>query len=160
MEKLVNGKVVSGIDGVVIKPLIKIPDERGCILPMLRSDAHEFKGFGEINFNQINFGLIRGWLLYPKTIITCAVVLGMVKMVLFDPRKDSDTVGKFQELYIGDMNYCLVQIPCGVWNGVKGISTPFALIANCFTKPMEEIEVLSKSPSSSDILYKWDVKHG
>lgn len=160
MEKLVNNKVGTTIDGVILKQLVKIPDERGCILPMLRSDAHEFKGFGAINFNVINAGLIRGWILYPRAVLTCVVVSGMVKIVLFDSRKDSQTFGKFQEVFMGDMNYCQVQIPCGLWIGSKGISTPNAIIANCFSINENEAEILTKNPYSTEINYNWDIKHG
>ena len=36
------------IEGVKIKLIKKIPDERGTILHMLRSDEEIFNGFGEI----------------------------------------------------------------------------------------------------------------
>jgi len=36
------------IPDVVVQPLRKIPDERGCILHMLRSDDPLFERFGEI----------------------------------------------------------------------------------------------------------------
>ena len=39
------------IDGVQIHPLRQIPDERGKIMHMLRSDAPHFQGFGEIYFS-------------------------------------------------------------------------------------------------------------
>ena len=41
------------IDGVVVKPLRRIPDERGYIMHMLRSDDPDFEKFGEIYFSTI-----------------------------------------------------------------------------------------------------------
>ena len=41
------------IDGVKITRLNKIEDERGSVLPMLRSDSKAFQSFGEIYFSTI-----------------------------------------------------------------------------------------------------------
>ena len=40
------------IKDLIITPLRKIPDERGSIMHMLRSDAPHFVKFGEIYFSQ------------------------------------------------------------------------------------------------------------
>lgn len=41
------------IDGVVIKPLRQVLDERGKIMHMLRNDDPDFEAFGEIYFSII-----------------------------------------------------------------------------------------------------------
>ena len=43
------------INGVVVKPLRRIPDERGFVMHMLRADDPEFEKFGEIYFYAIEF---------------------------------------------------------------------------------------------------------
>ena len=42
-----------GIDGVIVVPLRRIPDERGTILHMLRRDDPHFIEFGEIYFTSV-----------------------------------------------------------------------------------------------------------
>ena len=46
---------MSLIEGVVITPLKQIPDERGNVMHMFRSDDPEFEKFGEIYFSVIFF---------------------------------------------------------------------------------------------------------
>ena len=46
------------INDVVITKLNKIPDERGCIMHMLRVDAPNFQKFGEIYFSTAYPGVI------------------------------------------------------------------------------------------------------
>jgi len=148
------------IEGVIIKPLVKIPDERGCILPMLRADAPEFKGFGEIFFSSVYQGVIKGWHLHRQMICNYAVIKGMIKLVLFDPRENSSTKGEIQEIFIGDLKYALVQVPCGIWNGFKGISAPDAIVANCTTMVNTPDDLVRLDPFSKDIPYHWEVRHG
>ena len=46
------------IENVVVQPLRKIPDERGCIFHMLRCDDPLFERFGEIFFSQVYPGVV------------------------------------------------------------------------------------------------------
>ena len=48
------------IDGVLIKPLKKIPDERGTIMHMMRNDDPNFEKFGEIYFSTVYPGDVKG----------------------------------------------------------------------------------------------------
>lgn len=148
------------IEGVIIKSLIKIPDERGCILPMIRSDSPEFTGFGEINFCYLFPGMIQGWNLYKHVTTYYAVVDGMVKLVLFDDRENSLTKGELQEIFLGDLKYCLVKVPNDVWIGYKGITSPKSLVV-CYADMPINSSVFEKLESSSNqIPYQWGVKHG
>ena len=107
------------IQDVVITSLRKIPDERGCIMHMLRADDPHFKRFGEIYFSKAYPEVIKGWHEHTKQIQNYAVIVGMIKLVLYDNRPESSTHQTLQELFIGEENYCLVTIPTGVINGYK-----------------------------------------
>lgn len=148
------------IVGVEIIPLRQIPDERGKIMHMLRSDAPHFEKFGEIYFSVVYPEVIKGWHLHKKMTLNYSVVFGMIKLVLFDDRKDSATKGHVQEIFIGEDNYSLVKIPPCVWNGFKGIGTIPAIVANCATLAHDPKEIIRLDPLSKDIPYKWDLKHG
>jgi dTDP-4-dehydrorhamnose 3,5-epimerase len=148
------------IDGVAVHPLKKIPDERGAVMHMLRSDAPHFERFGEIYFSCVHPGAIKGWHLHTRIGLNYAVISGMVKVVLYDDRDGSPTKGELMELFVGDQNYSLVQIPPMVWNGVKGYGDEMAIIANCATEPHDPDEIQRLDPFSDKIPYDWDLKHG
>ena len=148
------------IDGVVIRPLRRIPDERGFIMHMLRSDDPEFEKFGEIYFSTAYPGAVKAWHLHKEMTLNYAVVVGMIKLVLYDDRDGSPTRGEVRELFIGRENYHLVKIPPGIWNGFKAIGTEMAILANCATVPHDANEIVRMPPSDPSIPYDWDLKHG
>ena len=147
------------IEGVKVKELKRIPDERGAIMPMLRNDDPLFESFGEIYFSKIYPGVIKGWHLHRKMTLNYAVVTGKIKLVLYDDRPGSKTKGELNEIFIGDENYCLVRIPPGIWNGFKCVSTGEAVVANCSTIPHDPADIIRKAPFSKDIPYKWELIH-
>jgi len=147
------------IDGVIIKPLRKIPDDRGTIMKMQERSDGEFKGFGEIYFSTVYPGIVKGWHLHKEAVLNYAVVKGMIKLVLYDNREQSITKGEFQEIYIGDYNYCLVQIPPNVWNGFKGIGTDYAIIADLITVTHDQDVMERLDPHHNDVIfYNWETK--
>ena len=148
------------IKGVIIKPLKKIPDERGSIYHMLRCDDSVFEKFGEIYFSIVYPGVIKGWHLHEEMTLNYAVIQGMIKLVLYDDRENSPTKGNLMELFIGDENYCLVKIPPNIWNGFKGIGNRSAIIANCATLPHNPDEIKRISPFNKEIPYNWELKNG
>lgn len=148
------------IEGVIIKQLRKIPDERGSIMHMLKVTDSEFEKFGEIYFSTVYPGAIKGWHLHKVMILNYAVVKGNIKLVLFDMRDDSSTKGELQEIFVGDKNYCLVRIPPGVANGFKGIGVEEAIVANCPSHPHDSGEIRRIDPFTKDIPYDWNIKHG
>ena len=89
-----------------------------------------------------------------------AVVIGMIKMVLYDARDGSATKGALVELFIGEHNYQRVTVPPGVWNGFKGISMDEAIVANCATIPHDPEEIERLDPFTTEIPYTWELKHG
>ncbi len=154
----VPGVKGSPISGVEIKILKKIPDERGSIYHMLRSDDEIFSDFGEIYFSKVYPGVIKGWHIHKKMILNYSVVYGMIKLVLYDDRKDSDSKGNLMEIFMGDENYILVKVPPFIWNGFKGIDEDISIVANCASIPHDPDEILRKDPFSKDIGYNWDIK--
>ncbi|NOZ80394.1 MAG: dTDP-4-dehydrorhamnose 3,5-epimerase [DPANN group archaeon] len=148
------------IDGVSIKPLKQIPDERGKIMHMLRNDDPLFERFGEIYFSVVNPGAIKAWHIHRKMTLNYAVVKGQIKLVLFDDRKDSPTRGEIMELFIGEDNYTLVKIPPMVYNGFKGVGSIPAIVANCATEPHDPDEIMREDPFTKKIPYSWELKHG
>ncbi len=148
------------IEGVKVRPLRKICDERGMVMHMLRRDDPDFEDFGEIYFSCVYPNAIKAWHLHKQMTLNYAVIQGMIKYVLYDDRNDSPTKGELMELFIGEDNYVLVTVPPNVWNGFKGIGTKMAIVANCATLPHDPDEIKRKSPFTKEIPYDWDIKHG
>ncbi len=148
------------IEGVVVKKLRQILDERGKVMHMLRCDAEEFPGFGEIYFSCVYPGAIKGWHLHKKMVLNYAVPFGNIKFVIYDDREASPTKGMVQELFLGPDNYCLVTVPPLVWNGFKGIGTEMAIVANCASMPHDPDEIVRRDPFDPIIPYDWGLQHG
>ena len=134
------------IDGVSVHQLQQIPDERGKIMHMLRSDDPYFERFGEIYFSVVYPGVVKGWHLHQVMTLNYAVVTGSVKLVLYDNRPASPTQGEFTELFPSEANYVLVTVPPLVWNGFKGVGTDAAIVANCATHPHDPDEIERLDP--------------
>ena len=148
------------IEGVSIRPLRQMPDERGKIMHMLRRDDPWFEKFGEIYFSVVYPGVIKGWHLHKTMTLNYAVVSGMIKVVLFDDREGSVTKGELQEIFTGEEAYSLITIPPAVWNGFKGCGVKPAIVANCATEPHDPAEIVRMDPFSEKIPYDWNLKHG
>lgn len=147
------------IEGVKITPLKQILDERGKIMHMMRCDAEEFQGFGEIYFSCVHPGAIKGWHIHKEMVLNYAVPHGNIKFVLYDDRPASATRGELQEIFLGPDNYCLVTVPPLVWNGFKGIGQEMAIVANCSSIPHRADEIDRLDPFDPSIPYSWEIKH-
>lgn len=146
------------IDGVTITPLRQIPDERGKVMHMLRSDAPHFVSFGEIYFSIVYPGVVKGWHLQKVMTLNYAVPHGNIKFVLYDDREDSPTKGEVQQIYLGPDNYNLVTVPPFIWSGFKGVGTEAALVANCASTPHDPSTGERKPVDDPSIPYDWGIK--
>lgn len=146
------------IEGVTVVPLRRIPDERGTILHMLRSTDEHFVEFGEIYFTTVYDGVVKGWHKHREMTLNYACIYGRIKLVLYDDRADSPTAGVVQELFLGPDNHSLVVIGPEIWTGFKGMSSPFAIVANCCTHPHDPSRTSRLDPHENDIPYDWALK--
>jgi dTDP-4-dehydrorhamnose 3,5-epimerase len=148
------------IEGVEIFPLRRIQDERGMVMHMLKATDPHFQEFGEIYFSVIHPGVIKAWHLHSRMTINYAVVLGNIKLALYDQRPDSKTRGQVQEIYVGEVNYNLVRVPPGVVNGFTAVGGEKAVVANCADIPHDPTEITRIDPFTPTIPYDWQLKHG
>ena len=74
------------IDGVMVKKLKVIPDERGRLMECLRSDDELFVRFGQFYMTTTFPGVVKGWHLHDAQWDNIVCVKGMIKLVLFDGR--------------------------------------------------------------------------
>ena len=150
------------IDGVKVKPLRVIADERGYLFEMLRSDEPIFQKFGQSYVTAVYPGVIKGWHMHRKQTDHFVCVHGMAKVALYDDREGSPTKGQVNEFFLGERNMILLVIPPLVYHGMKGIGNDVALIVNTPTEaynPAEPDEY--RLPYDTDrIPYDWSLKHG
>src|SRR3954447_4059199 len=145
------------IDGVLVVPLRRIPDERGTIYHMLRRTDPHFREFGEIYFTSIYRDVIKGWHRHRMLTLNYACIWGRVKLVLHDDREDSSSRGAFVERFLGPDDYALAIVPPGIWTGLKGM-TEVAIVANCATHPHDPTMTERVDPLGDAIAYDWSVR--
>jgi dTDP-4-dehydrorhamnose 3,5-epimerase len=123
------------IDGVVVKQLEVLPDERGRLMEILRRDDPFFEQFGQCYLTTAYPGVVKAWHYHKVQVDHFTCVKGMIKLVLYDARKDSPTHGEVEEHFLGDQRPVLVRIPNLVYHGFKCISEEEALVINIPTEP-------------------------
>ncbi len=150
------------INGVKVKRLKVIPDERGRLMEILRNDDDLFQQFGQVYMTTAYPGVVKGWHYHKKQSDNMTVVKGMMKIVLYDGRKDSVTHGEVNEFFAGDHNPILVHIPPYVYHGFKCISPEEAIVVNTPTEKYNytDPDEFRVHPHNNDIPYDWGRKDG
>ena len=145
------------IEGVKTKKLKVIPDERGRLMEMLRSDDELFITFGQVYLTTAYPGVVKGWHYHKKQTDNMVVVKGMMKIVLYDGRDGSSTKGEVNEFFMGIHNAILLQIPPFVFHGFKCIGEEEAMVVNCPTETFnyEDPDEFRVDPHENDIPYDW-----
>ena len=150
------------IEGVKVRRLRLIPDERGYLMEMLRSDWEEYDKFGQIYITAVYPGAVKGWHYHKIQTDHFICVHGMAKVVLYDGREGSPTHGEVNEFFMGDQNPMLLKIPPGVMHGFKGIGQEMALIVNVPTEfyNYEQPDEYRLPAHTDQIPYDWTRKDG
>ena len=150
------------IDGVIVKPLKVIPDERGRLMEILRRDDDFFAGFGQVYMTTGYPGVVKAWHFHRKQYDHFCVVKGMMKVVLYDSRDGSPTKGEVDEFFMGEHRPILLRIPPLVLHGFKAIGSEEALLINVPTEPYDRNapDEHRVDPHENDIPYSWERKDG
>ncbi|MBU2550978.1 MAG: dTDP-4-dehydrorhamnose 3,5-epimerase family protein [Proteobacteria bacterium] len=150
------------IDGVLVKRLKVIPDERGRLMEMLRADDPFFEKFGQVYLSTTFPGVTKGWHAHALQTDHITCVKGMIKLVVYDGRADSATRGRVNEFFIGEHNPCLVRVPAGLQHGWKCVSEQEAYIINVVSEVYhyENPDEIRLDPHDNDIPYDWTRKDG
>lgn len=150
------------IEGVVVKKLRVIPDERGRLMEILRSDDELFETFGQVYMTTAYPGVVKGWHYHKVQSDNMSCIKGMMKIVLYDARKDSKTYKEVNEFFAGEHNPILIHIPPYVYHGFKCISPEEAIVINIPTElyNYETPDEFRIDPYNNDIPYDWKRKDG
>ncbi|MFW6160632.1 MAG: dTDP-4-dehydrorhamnose 3,5-epimerase family protein [Acidobacteriota bacterium] len=150
------------IDGVKTKKLRVIPDERGRLMEILRSDDELFQKFGQVYMTTTYQGVVKAWHLHRKQTDNVACIQGMIKLALYDARKESSSYREINQFYLGIHNPQLIQIPAGVYHGWMAVSQEEAVVVNIPTEVYnyDKPDEYRLDPHKSDIPYDWTRKDG
>ncbi|MFC1623846.1 dTDP-4-dehydrorhamnose 3,5-epimerase family protein [Candidatus Omnitrophota bacterium] len=144
------------IAGVIIKKLITHTDERGFFREIIRvTDDFFTEGFGQFSVSQMKQGVIKAWHIHKKQVDWWYVHGGVLKVALYDTRKDSQTHKEIMELLMGNgQSAQVLRIPPGVAHGCKCISGPTDLfyITSKVYNPEDEFRIAS---DDSEISFDW-----
>jgi dTDP-4-dehydrorhamnose 3,5-epimerase len=150
------------ICGVIVKQLKVIPDERGRLMEIFRADDNFFEKFGQVYMTSAYPGVVKGWHYHKVQSDNMAVVRGMMKIVLYDGRRESSTFGEINEIFAGVHSPVLVHIPPFVYHGFKCISEQEAIVINTPTEVYNyrEPDEFRLPAHESGIPYDWNRKDG
>ncbi len=150
------------IEGVQVRKLRLIPDERGFLLEMFRSDWPEYEKFGQVYVTAVYPGVVKGWHYHKIQTDHFVCVQGMAKVVLYDGREGSATHGEVNEFFMGPLNPIMLTIPKGVFHGFKGISPEMTLIVNVPSEVYnyQQPDEYRLPAHTSEIPYDWGRKDG
>jgi dTDP-4-dehydrorhamnose 3,5-epimerase len=150
------------IDGVRVKTLSVIPDERGRLMEMLRRDDEIFIDFGQTYMTTMYPGVTKAWHYHKLQTDHFVCVKGMIKLALYDEREGSSTKGVVNEFFLGEHNQVLVQIPPNVWHGFKNICETESIVVNVTTHPYDykQPDEYRLPAHENHIPYDWARKDG
>ena len=145
------------IDGVKVKNLKVIPDERGHLMEILRSDDEAFKKFGQVYMTTAKPGVVKAWHYHKKQDDNFACVHGVMKVALYDARKKSPTYKEVNEFVLSLDNPMRITIPKRVYHGFKCVSNEEGIIINTPTRcyNYKEPDEFRLDPYDNDIPYDW-----
>tara|TARA_B100000963_G_C22633215_1_gene676108 strand:+ start:333 stop:794 length:462 start_codon:yes stop_codon:yes gene_type:complete len=151
-----NYELKNFIQDVYITPLKQIKDERGAVFHVMKKDSNTFYGFGEAYISKINHKVTKGWKYHKKMNQNFTVVFGSLKLVLYDDRKNSQTNGKIQEIYLDDSkNYFRVTIPRKIWYSFQCLSNESCLLLNIASIQHDPKECINLDLENTKIPYSW-----
>ena len=150
------------IDGVKVEDLRVIPDDRGCLMEMFRSDSPDFQKFGQVYVTLVYPGVVKAWHYHKIQTDNFICVSGMAKVALHDDREDSPTRGETDTFVIGWQRQRRLTIPPGVYHGFTAVGTEPASIINVPTEiyNYEDPDEFRKPWDDPQIGYDWGVQNG
>jgi dTDP-4-dehydrorhamnose 3,5-epimerase len=164
------------IQGVAVKELKALTDDRGFLMEMLRADEPLFERFGQVYVTGCRKGVVKGWHYHQEQTDHFICVLGRALVVLYDPRDGSPTKGVVEEYYLeappsgtdgssgANRPPILLKIPPFVYHGFTPSGCDEARIINVPTIPYrhDRPDEYRHPWNSKEIPYRWpaDVTRG
>ena len=146
------------IEGVKVKDLKRIDDDRGWLMEMLRSDDPLFIRFGQVYITTAKAGQVKAWHYHKKQTDSFVCVKGVALVALYDSRENSSTFGVVNYFELSVEKPKLIQIPNFVYHGYKAVGNEEASVINCPTElyNYKEPDEFRIDPFKNDIPFDWE----
>jgi dTDP-4-dehydrorhamnose 3,5-epimerase len=119
------------IEGVKFRPTRPVPHEDGHVTEVARANWEILETpVVQVHVTTTFSGRVRAWGLHQRGSDRLFVVSGLVRIVVFDGRKDSPSFGQINEFTVSEKNPGLLVIPPNLYHGWKNIGTNEATIIN------------------------------
>ncbi|HAZ09711.1 MAG TPA: dTDP-4-dehydrorhamnose 3,5-epimerase [Candidatus Omnitrophica bacterium] len=146
------------IKGVEVKKLKIVPDERGRLMEILRSDEPIFQKFGQVYMTTAYPGVAKAWHYHKLQDDHFTCISGVMRLALYDSREDSPTYKEINDFVVSLDNPILVKIPKLIYHGFKCVSDIEAIVINVPTmtynyKVPDEYRL---DAFDNDIPYDWN----
>ena len=150
------------IEGVIVKKLKLIRDDRGFLMEMLRCDDSFFKRFGQVYLSVCNPGVVKGWHYHKVQNDHFVVVSGEGRVVLYDRRPGSKTFGEVNEFVLSTKDPLLVSIPREVLHGIECVGDEPCYLINVPSEPYnyKSPDEFRVDPFSNEVPYRWKSTKG
>jgi dTDP-4-dehydrorhamnose 3,5-epimerase len=150
------------IDGVIVKQLKVIPDDRGHLMEIIRSDDAFFERFGQVYMTTTYPNVVKAWHLHRLQTDHMCAVHGMFRVALYDARDDSPTRGEIQEIYMGSHRPVVLRIPPGVYHGWICVSQEEGIVVNMTDYPYnrDDPDEYRLPFDTGEIPYDWSRRMG
>ena len=122
------------IDGVVVKNLKKIIDDRGFLMEIFRSDWPEFQKFGQTYMTTCRPGVVKAWHYHKLQWDHFVPIRGNALIGLYDSRDGSPSKGTLQEIEVGEGEPKFIKIPPLVYHGFTPIDAKDIWVINTPTE--------------------------
>ena len=145
------------IEGVVVKKLKPIADDRGLLMEILRNDEPVFDQFGQCYVTVVHPGIVKGWHYHKKQFDHFCCLKGTARVVLYDSRETSKSYREVNEFLLSLESPLLVKIPPYVFHGFTAAGQEDAMILNLPTEVYQysEPDEFRESPFSGKIPFDW-----
>ena len=148
------------IEGVRVKILKLIPDNRGRLMEILRCDDECFQQFGQVYMTTAKPGIVKAWHWHKLQSDNLTCISGKILLALYDGREHSSTFGQINDFIVSPQEPMLIHIPKEVYHGFKNIGDSEAIVINTVTNPYNHSnpDEYRVDPFDEEIGYKWDRK--
>ena len=145
MKKTLTGNKIKKIK---LFNLMKIKNLKGDLQVIKKSNRDNLRNIKEIYSLWVNKNKTKGWNYHKKMTVTLVILVGKVKVVIYDPKKQI-----FNKFIINENKPQMIVIPPKKYFGIKNLYTNKSLLLNLADLKHSKNEYI-KTPLKK-IIYAW-----